>query len=156
MPLHKKGGPDGAASLFWKLAIPARGFFEENLGQPEAAAGDLAGVVIVDQGKAFLPHLGLENLPCLLRDLLGIELGAWARVHRGSARVLRRLGRGRLCGGSGRLAMGSHGVGMLRLTGLLRCLAVLLFPAAALLRVSTWLGGRGLNEKRDAAGVMAF
>jgi hypothetical protein len=51
-------------------------FFEEELGQAEAAAGKFPGVVVADQGDTFFADLGEENLPCLIGYLLGTEFEA--------------------------------------------------------------------------------
>src|SRR5687767_13887680 len=61
----------GVCGLPWATRA-AGGFLQEDLGEAEAAAGDFAGVVVVDQGETLLPHFGLEDLPGLLRHLLGV------------------------------------------------------------------------------------
>jgi len=50
------------------------GLLEENFRQPEAATTDLLGILVTYQCKAFLADFGEKNLPCLLLDLLWVEL----------------------------------------------------------------------------------
>jgi hypothetical protein len=72
-------------------------FFDENLREPETAAGEFPGVLIADERHAFFADFREIDLPGFVAQGFRVELGAVGGLSR---RVARRVGRGtvRFCG----------------------------------------------------------
>ena len=69
--------------------------FDEDFGEPEAAAGKILGIVVTDQGDAFLADFGEIDFPSHFGEQLGIDARPWRCGLRRGRRLHRRLGRGR-------------------------------------------------------------
>ena len=98
-----------ALGLRWEAIAPQAGcrspkdpsltaaglFFDEDFREPEAAAGKILGIVVTDQGDAFLADFGEIDFPRHLGEQLGIDARPWRSRLRRGRRLHRRLGRGR-------------------------------------------------------------
>jgi hypothetical protein len=103
-------------------------FFHEDFREAETAAGKLFRIVVTDEGHAFLADFGEVDLPGEFGEQFGIELVPRCLVLALRLCLLRRwLGNFRGCRRSGlRFALRC---------GVLRSVALALFPAAFAFRV---------------------
>src|SRR5690606_23296771 len=115
------------------FSTAARLLFQEKLGETEAALGQLARVLVADQGHSFFADFREENLPSPLRQLFAIDARArlLLRLLLGPRLLLLRLRHRRgLCF---RRIMGFRGsFDIHRGSGLSLAGLAFAFPAAAL------------------------